>query len=96
MEAMARMDQPKVTGYRRLSDEEGRLMNEVKALGQSIEGHIAMIESHLRTQKTDAGDSDEAKRIDAAQPMRWAAIARTDFQQALMALTRAIAQPGSF
>lgn len=99
MEAMARMDQPKITGYRKLTDEEGQLMNEVKALGQSIEGHIAMIESHLRTQSTNAagiGDANEQARISGAQPARWVAIARTDFQTALMALTRAIAQPAAF
>lgn len=38
----------------------------------------------------------EIARIDAAQPERWIAIARTHFQEGLMALTRAIAQPGSF
>jgi hypothetical protein len=98
MEAMARMDQPAITGYRKLTDEEGQLMNEVKALGKSIEGHIAMIESHLRTQEHDAvlAGAEERLRIDMAQPKRWVAIAKTDFQTALMALTRAIAQPGSF
>lgn len=93
---MEMMTQPKVTGYRQLTAEEGELMNEVKQLGQHIEGHIAMVESYLRTQKTEAQTSDEEARIDKATPMRWTAIARTDFQTALMALTRAIAQPGSF
>jgi hypothetical protein len=93
---MEMMTQPKVTGYRQLTEEEGQLMNEIKALGQKIEGHIAMVESHLRTQKAEAATSDEAARIDAAQPMRWVAIARTEFQQATMALTRAVAQPTSF
>jgi hypothetical protein len=35
-------------------------------------------------------------RIDRAQPERWAAIARTHFQEGLMALTRAVAQPTFF
>jgi hypothetical protein len=38
----------------------------------------------------------EQQRLDAAQPERWIAIARTHFQEGLMALTRAVAQPGSF
>ena len=38
----------------------------------------------------------EIARIDAAQPERWIAIANTHFQEGLMALTRAVAQPGSF
>ena len=37
-----------------------------------------------------------ASRLDRAQPERWAAIARTDFQTGLMALVRAVAQPNSF
>lgn len=39
---------------------------------------------------------DEGKRLDDAQPERWAAIARTHFQEGLMALTRAVAQPTFF
>ena len=38
----------------------------------------------------------EIARIDAAQPERWIAIANTHFQEGLMALTRAVAQPSSF
>jgi len=38
----------------------------------------------------------EQQRLDAAQPERWAAIARTHFQEGLMALTRAVAQPTFF
>lgn len=44
-------------------------------------------------------DSDEVaeyRRIEKAEAQRWAAIAKTDFQTGLMALTRAIAQPGFF
>lgn len=44
--------------------------------------------------------SDQAKaeiaRIDAAQPERWIALANTHFQQGLMALVRAVAQPEGF
>lgn len=44
------------------------------------------------------GASDECiefRRFHAAEPLRWAAIAKTDIQTGLMALTRAIAQPAS-
>jgi hypothetical protein len=44
------------------------------------------------------GASDEAqewRRFNAAEPKRWAAIAKTDIQTGLMALTRAVAQPSS-
>ena len=40
--------------------------------------------------------SAELKRIDDATPERWAAIANTHFQEGLMALVRAVAQPEGF
>ena len=92
---METFTQPKITGYRQLNEEEAQLMNDIKALGQKIEGHIAMVGSHLRTQWAEALPAD-AERIENAQPNRWVSIARTDFQTGLMALTRAIAQPTSF
>jgi len=90
--------QPKITGYRNLSPDEISLMNEIKALGQSIEGHCAMIGSHLRTQAAEAEHltSAEVDRIKYAEPGRWLAMARTDFQTALMKLARAVAQPTTF
>lgn len=88
--------QPKITGYRNLSQDEIDMMNCIKALGGSIEGHISMVGSHLRTQSMDARTSDEEARIKEAEPARWLAMARTDFQIALMKLTRAVAQPTSF
>jgi hypothetical protein len=38
----------------------------------------------------------EKARLNRAEPERWAAIARTHFQEGLMALTRAVAQPSGF
>ena len=38
-------------------------------------------------------ECDEYRRFEAAEPLRWAAIAKTDIQQGIMALVRAIAQP---
>lgn len=95
--AMETMTQPKITGYRQLNEDEAALMNEIKALGASFEGMHAQVGSHLRTQATNAaGYVPEIERIKAAEPQRWAAIAKTHMQEALMALTRAVAQPGSF
>ncbi|MCO6057340.1 hypothetical protein NG726_11730 [Pseudomonas sp. MOB-449] len=46
------------------------------------------------TEHTGASDEcQEFRRFQAAEPQRWAAIAKTDIQTGLMALTRAIAQP---
>jgi hypothetical protein len=89
--------QPKITGYRQLTEDEVSIMNDVKALGSVIEGHIGQVLSHVRTQRAfNALAKAEIQRIEEAQPERWAAIARTHFQEGLMALTRAVAQPGSF
>lgn len=39
---------------------------------------------------------EERGRLDAAEPERWASIGRTHFQEGLMALRRAVEQPGGF
>lgn len=42
------------------------------------------------------GNSDEChefRRFEAAEPLRWAAIAKTDIQTGIMAMVRAVAQP---
>lgn len=41
-------------------------------------------------------DPEITERFAEAEPHRWVAIAKTDFQTGLMALTRSIAQPGFF
>lgn len=45
----------------------------------------------------EQGASDECvelRRFKAAEPLRWAAIGKTDIQTGIMALVRAVAQPG--
>lgn len=101
--------QPKITGYRQLNDEEAQLMNLVKAKGQELGALLNKVETYLAAQRLDAervsagpegADSDAGKaelaRIDAAQPGRWLNIGRTDLQTGVMAVIRAIAQPGGF
>lgn len=91
--------QPKITGYRQLSEAEANLMNRIKADGEIVEHTIDAVILHIADQrytaKADAA-SDESTRLDHAQPERWVSIARTHLQQGLMALTRAVAQPSSF
>jgi hypothetical protein len=103
---METFTQPKITGYRQLSEAEAALINEIKAKGAEIEALLAKVDDHLTDQYLAAKDTskddspfdlpEEIKRIDRAQPRRWAAIGRTHFQEGLMALTRAVAQPSSF
>ncbi len=89
-----------ITGYRDLSKTEIDLINEIKAKGIEIGQLVDKVSMHLVDQANAANLSadprNDLQRLDNAQPQRWAAIARTDFQTALMALTRAVAQPGSF
>lgn len=99
----------KITGYRELSATEIDLMNKIKAEGGSLDTLLKMVGEHLTDQYeacvlaadtgTDANpfiESEEGRRIAVAEPQRWRAIARTHFQEGLMALTRAVAQPGFF
>lgn len=89
----------KISGYRELSEEEVALMNEIKAFGPQFEVLHAKIAAHLQKQKLTAnadGNVDERLRLVAAEPFRWLAIAKTDMQTGLMALTRAVAQPTFF
>lgn len=86
----------KIKGYRDLSQKEIDLMNKIKSLGQELENIIGEVHDHLDIQKKNIEDNNERNRIIAADPARWVAIAKTDFQTGLMALTRAVAQPSSF
>lgn len=92
-----------IKGYRELSQGEIDLMNLVKRQGGDLEALLAAVTQHVSAQRqlshtaeAPAKSSIEQQRLDAAQPERWAAIARTHFQEGLMALTRAVAQPGFF
>lgn len=96
----------KIKGYRELSQQEIDLMNEVKAKGVELGELITKIQDHLRQQSAAAQvlwdnthaeeHGEELARIQQAEAQRWAAIAKTDLQTGLMALTRSIAQPGFF
>lgn len=78
---METFTQPKITGYRQLSEQEVALMNECKALAEQC-GDLV---KKLRSDGTDFG-------ID----QRWVSIGATDLQTGFMALVRAIAQPTTF
>ena len=100
----------KITGYRELSQTEIDLMNEIKAKGEELKELVSRIQEYIHNQSrksnavlaTDATGEErteaykEAGRILGADAYRWSAIAKTDLQTGLMALTRAVAQPGSF
>jgi hypothetical protein len=103
---METMQQPKIVGYRQLSEAEALLMNQIKSHGGDLELLVKLVNEYVINQDVTTRaalvgtGSDEMQaellRLNYAQPSRWVAIARTHFQEGLMALTRAVAQPGSF
>ena len=104
--------QPKITGYRQLTETEAALINEIKAEGERLHAIYLRVSGYLSTEaevklasatasksapEDEASqESQELRRFNSAQPSRWAAIGRTHLQEGLMALTRAIAQPTTF
>lgn len=85
--------QPKITGYRQLSEQEVRLMNEGKALAEQVGEYIAKLRSHPQA-KPEQAPTEEG----ALQPLdqRWISIGATQLQQGFMAVIRGIAQPTTF
>lgn len=83
----------KISGFRDLTQGEIDLMNEIKAFGPQFEALCSKIEKHLDEQMYDVANDS---RLGAADPMRWLEIGKTNLQQGLMAVTRAVAQPTFF
>lgn len=86
----------KIVGYRTLNQDEIDLMNKIKLHGQVMQELISEVKLHIAGQRHAAATKDEADRLTAAEPERWAALSKTSMQEALMFLTRAVAQPTSF
>lgn len=88
-----------IRGYRDLTPEDIALMNEIKAAGAAMLALVAKVNERSAAQYcaaeglefTDKGA--ELDRLRLAEPKRWAAMARTDFQTGVMKLVRAVAQP---
>ena len=78
---MEHFKQPKITGYRQLSEQDALLINEIKDLANKTG---VMIESL------------EAAGKEGPYDQRWVAIAKTQLQQGYMALVRAVAKPTGF
>lgn len=90
----------KIKGYRDLSQAEIDLMNRIKTAGAALldlhaEVVESLVEQRVRIEREAASENVGARLADhiAAEPQRWAAIAKTDIQTGLMALIRSVAQP---
>lgn len=79
----------KIKGYRDLTQAEIDLMNRVKEHGVATQALLAEVSA------VNAAHADQGL-VAGAEAHRWVAIAKTDYQTAQMALTRAVAKPGFF
>lgn len=87
---MEKMEQPALIGYRKLTDEEGELMNEGKALAVQVGAYVKKLKGIPPV--FDAGTDVPSGGVD----QRWVALGATQLQQGFMALARAVAKPTSF
>lgn len=83
--------QPKILGYRELTEAEIDLMNRIKAKAEEVNALVQ-----------EADNLAEATRLEnsllytTAEPHRWAYEGSNLLQQGFMALTRSVAKPTSF
>lgn len=87
---METFTQPKITGYRQLTQAETELMNETKALAELCGAHIAKLRQLTGPKTSD----DDQTRLELDQ--RWISIGATDLQKGFMSVIRGIAQPTTF
>ncbi len=91
---METFTQPKITGYRQLSEEEVALMNEGKALAEQCGAYVAKLRQYGVTATNNPLNDGNAPKLSLDQ--RWVSIGATDIQTGFMALIRSIAQPTTF
>jgi len=85
---METMQQPKITGYRKLSEDEVALMNEGKALAEQCGAFIEKLRALPPTPAVGVLPHGEGRPyID----QRWVSIGATQLQQGFMAVIRGIA-----
>jgi hypothetical protein len=94
---METMTQPKIAGYRQLTEAEVALMNEGKALAEQCGIYIAKLRAYVpqNMEGPEGGDAD-AFKPGASLDQRWIAIGATDIQKGWMSVIRGIAQPTTF
>ena len=75
-----------ISGYRELNQEEIDLINALKHEAKELRDLYDLIVEMIDKRSAEHGTGD-------SEPRRWLAIGRTQYQQAIMALTRAVAAP---
>jgi len=89
---METMIQPKVTGYRQLTEAEVELMNEAKALAEQCGAFIEKLRTHPDVRLVHPAVVPGNVPLD----QRWVSVGATQLQQGWMAVIRGIAQPMTF
>lgn len=92
---METFTQPKITGYRQLTEAEVDLMNEGKALAEQCGAYI----NKLRSLPSTPPSGHPGELAPGDQPFidqRWVSIGATDLQKGWMSIIRGIAQPSTF
>lgn len=87
---METFTQPKITGYRQLSEAEVALMNEGKALAEQCGAYIEKLKNGGNSGPIDGNSI--GLRLD----QRWISIGATDLQRGFMCVIRGIARPTTF
>lgn len=90
---METFTQPKITGYRQLSEEEVALMNEAKALAEQCGALVAKLRTHIPTPPSGVPELINGR---PTLDQRWISIGATDLQRGFMSIVRGIAQPATF
>jgi hypothetical protein len=93
---METFNQPKITGYRQLSEAEVALMNEGKALAEQCGAYIARLRQHNDSGRPGAMKDGPNGETLLLLDQRWISIGATDLQRGFMAVIRGIAQPTTF
>lgn len=95
---METIQQPAITGYRELTEQEVELMNECNAIAQQCALFIDKLRGHPASLLVEGPVTFKDKEGNSVPSLdhRWINIAATDLQKGFMCLTRAIAQPTTF
>ncbi len=92
---METFEQPRITGYRQLSEAEVELMNEGKALAERCGAYIEKLRMHPHAHPDGHTPPTEEGMLTALD-QRWVSIGATHIQEGFMAVMRGIAQPTTF
>lgn len=85
-----------IKGCRVLSVEDVALINRIKQAGNELQLLIDEVKSLHVLQLHPEQDPAMRERVLSAQAERWLAMGRTDLQNGIMKLVRAVAQPEGF